>query len=70
MTTPTRQEMTLEAIRSVPLFGSLDDEAAGDLRNLLVARTRLLVLPVVDRLRAHSQQSAEVGLRKSEPFAV
>ena len=35
MTTPTRQEMTLEAIRSVPLFGSLDDEAAGDLRNLL-----------------------------------
>src|SRR6266568_2319968 len=30
MTTPTRQEMTLEAIRSVPLFGSLDDEAAGD----------------------------------------
>ena len=35
MSTPTRQEMTLEAIRSVPLFGSLDDEAAGDLRNLL-----------------------------------
>jgi len=38
MTTPTRQEMTLEAIRSVPLFGSLDDEAAGDLRNLLSVR--------------------------------
>src|SRR5437016_7040935 len=35
MSTPTRQEMTLEAIVSVPLFGSLDDEAAGDLRNLL-----------------------------------
>jgi uncharacterized membrane protein len=27
--------MTLEAIRSVPLFASLDDEAAADLRNLL-----------------------------------
>ncbi len=38
MSTPTRQEMTLEAIRSVPLFGSLDDEAAGDLRNLLSVR--------------------------------
>src|SRR5947207_5953787 len=38
MTTPTRQEMTLEAIRSVPLFASLDDEAAGDLRNLLSVR--------------------------------
>src|ERR1044071_8365609 len=28
-------EMTLEALRSVPLFGSLDDEAAGNLRDLL-----------------------------------
>lgn len=28
-------EMTLEAIRSVPLFASLDDEAAGRLRGLL-----------------------------------
>lgn len=27
--------MTLEALRSVPLFASLDDEAANDLRNLL-----------------------------------
>ena len=27
--------MTLEALRSVPLFASLDDEAAKDLRNLL-----------------------------------
>jgi len=35
MSTPTPQEMTLDAIRSVPLFGSLDDEAAGKLRNLL-----------------------------------
>src|SRR5438874_1903620 len=38
MTTPTPQEMTLDAIRSVPLFASLDDEAAGDLRNLLSVR--------------------------------
>src|SRR6266567_7889306 len=35
MTTPTPQEMTLDAIRSVPLFASLDDEAATDLRSLL-----------------------------------
>ena len=35
MTTPSPQEMTLDAIRSVPLFGSLDDEAATNLRNLL-----------------------------------
>jgi len=38
MTTPTPQEMTLDAIRSVPLFASLDDEAARDLRNLLSVR--------------------------------
>ena len=31
----TASQMTLEAIRSVPLFASLDDEAAVDLRNLL-----------------------------------
>src|SRR2546423_9608019 len=35
MSTPTPQEMTLDAIRSVPLFASLDDEAASNLRNLL-----------------------------------
>ena len=35
MSTPTPQEMTLDAIRSVPLFGSLDDQAAGELRDLL-----------------------------------
>lgn len=35
MSTPSPQEMTLDAIRSVPLFASLDDEAASDLRNLL-----------------------------------
>ncbi|HXI26093.1 MAG TPA: DUF1003 domain-containing protein [Pyrinomonadaceae bacterium] len=38
MSTPTPQEMTLDAIRSVPLFASLDDAAAVELRNLL--RTR------------------------------
>ena len=38
MSTPTPREMTLNAIRSVPLFGSLDDEAARELRSLL--RTR------------------------------
>jgi uncharacterized membrane protein len=38
MSTPTPQSLTLEAIRSVPLFGSLSDEAAHDLLTLL--RTR------------------------------
>jgi CRP/FNR family cyclic AMP-dependent transcriptional regulator len=38
MPTPTAKEMTLDAIRSVPLFASLDDQAATELRNLL--RTR------------------------------
>ena len=38
MSTPNPPEMTLDAIRSVPLFGSLDDDAARDLRDLL--RTR------------------------------
>lgn len=38
MSTPTPQEMTLDAIRSVPLFASLDDRAASELRDLL--RTR------------------------------
>jgi uncharacterized membrane protein len=31
-------EMTLDTIRSVPLFASLDDEAAGELRSLLSTR--------------------------------
>lgn len=35
MSTPTPQEMTLDAIRSVPLFASLDDDAATNLRSLL-----------------------------------
>lgn len=34
MSQPASQ-MTIEALRSVPLFGSLDDDAAADLRNLL-----------------------------------
>ena len=38
MSTPNPPEMTLDALRSVPLFASLDDEAAGELRDLL--RTR------------------------------
>jgi CRP/FNR family cyclic AMP-dependent transcriptional regulator len=38
MSTPTPQEMTLDAIRSVPLFASLNDRAASELRDLL--RTR------------------------------
>ncbi|MDX6290172.1 MAG: family transcriptional regulator, cyclic receptor protein [Blastocatellia bacterium] len=38
MATPTPQEMTLDALRSVPLFASLDDAAAAELRSLL--RTR------------------------------
>jgi uncharacterized membrane protein len=38
MSTPTPKEMTLDAIRSVPLFASLADEAASELRSLL--RTR------------------------------
>ncbi|HEY0727486.1 MAG TPA: DUF1003 domain-containing protein [Pyrinomonadaceae bacterium] len=37
MAEPT--QMTLEALRSVPLFASLDDEAARDLRNLLSEKT-------------------------------
>src|SRR5882724_6007726 len=38
MSTPTPKEMTLDAIRSVPLFASLDDEATRELRSLI--RTR------------------------------
>src|SRR5438876_917926 len=38
MSTQSPPAMTLDAIRSVPLFASLDDEAAGELRDLL--RTR------------------------------
>src|SRR5689334_2205838 len=35
MSNPDNTEMTIEAIRSVPLFASLDDEAAVRLRGLL-----------------------------------
>jgi CRP/FNR family transcriptional regulator, cyclic AMP receptor protein len=38
MSTPIPQEMTLDAIRSVPLFASLDDEATRELRRLLSTR--------------------------------
>src|SRR3989442_15205184 len=38
MSKQNASEMTLDAIRSVPLFASLDDQAAGELRSLL--RTR------------------------------
>ncbi len=34
----TTTEMTLEALRSVPLFASLDDKAATELRNLLTVK--------------------------------
>src|SRR6266436_474400 len=39
MSTPTPPEMTLDAIRSVPLFASLDDKATIELRNLLQTRS-------------------------------
>ena len=38
MSKPIPAEMTLDAIRSVPLFASLDDDAARDLRDLLRIR--------------------------------
>ncbi len=38
MSTNSSPEMTLEAIRSVPLFASLDDNATRELRNLLRRR--------------------------------
>lgn len=38
MSNPASQ-MTLEALRSVPLFASLDDDSARDLRNLLSEKT-------------------------------
>ena len=38
MSQPATQ-MTLEALRSVPLFASLDDDAARELRNLLSDKT-------------------------------
>lgn len=38
MSTPVRQVMTVEAIRSVPLFASLNDEASQELLTLLQGR--------------------------------
>ena len=40
MSTPSPREMTLDAIRSVPLFGSLDDQAAAELRDFLRTQDR------------------------------
>ena len=51
MSTPTPKEMTLDAIRSVPLFASLDDEATRELRSLL-------------RTRRELRQQVEQALRK------
>ena len=36
---PAVTQMTLEALRSVPLFASLDDDAARELRSLLSDKT-------------------------------
>ena len=41
MPQPEKQQMTLDAIRSVPLFATLNDRAAADLRRLLTTRTVL-----------------------------
>src|SRR5207247_11367744 len=38
MSTPKSPEMTLDALRSVPWSASLEDEAAGELRDLLRIR--------------------------------
>ena len=55
MSTPIPHEMTLDAIRSVPLFASLDDEAAIELRNLLQTRS---VANGTDLFRAGDQGDA------------
>ena len=39
---PKASQMTLEALRSVPLFASLNDEAATELRNLLLEKDVVL----------------------------
>jgi CRP/FNR family cyclic AMP-dependent transcriptional regulator len=46
MSENTAPQMTLEAIRSVPLFASLDDEAATRLRSLLTVREVATGTPV------------------------
>ena len=57
----TASQMTLEAIRSVPLFASLDDEAAVDLRNLLTDR----VVPQNTRLFRHGDKGDAMYLIES-----
>ncbi len=54
-------QMTLEALRSVPLFASLDDAAAGDLRNLLLEQ----VVPSNTRLFHHGDQGDAMYLIES-----
>lgn len=54
-------QMTLEALRSVPLFASLDDAAAGDLRNLLLEQ----VIPGNTRLFHHGDQGDAMYLIES-----
>ena len=57
----TASQMTLESIRSVPLFASLDDEAAVDLRNLLTDR----VVPQNTRLFRHGDKGDAMYLIES-----
>jgi uncharacterized membrane protein len=54
-------QMTLEALRSVPLFASLDDAAASDLRNLLLEQ----VVPNNTRLFHHGDQGDAMYLIES-----
>jgi CRP/FNR family transcriptional regulator, cyclic AMP receptor protein len=54
-------QMTLEALRSVPLFGSLDDEAATELRNLLTEK----VVPQNTRLFSQGDKGDSMYLIES-----
>ncbi|HEX2270601.1 MAG TPA: DUF1003 domain-containing protein [Pyrinomonadaceae bacterium] len=53
--------MTLEALRSVPLFGSLDDDAATELRNLLTEK----VVPQNTRLFSQGEKGDSMYLIES-----
>lgn len=54
-------QMTLEALRSVPLFGSLDDDAATELRNLLSEK----VVPENTRLFSQGDKGDSMYLIES-----
>lgn len=54
-------QMTLEALRSVPLFGSLDDDAATELRNLLSEK----VVPQNTRLFSQGDKGDSMYLIES-----